>query len=146
MISPDLIDTLTSRLTARGFALTEHRSWKQQMGSALWHFSSDILDIEIRSERGTPVITMGPRGRHLYDFEPWAELLGAAMEPPASFDEQVEFILNSIQAAASRVTGDPDIDETLRELNWTLVKSSLGLDPDMPRPGRQGGSPEGDSA
>jgi hypothetical protein len=31
-------------------------------------------------------------------------------------------------------------------LNWTLVKSSLGLDPDMPRPGRQGGSPEGDSA
>jgi hypothetical protein len=140
MITQSFIDSLTRQLGALGFILTEERTGGP-MGSALWRFSSEFVDLEFQSDRGTPVIVCGPRGRALFNFLPWADLLGTNVDKSADYSEQFEFFVNNIGLISQEVRNDPDIQDKLEDLNWAIIKHRLHLDPRTPRPGRSGSGP-----
>jgi hypothetical protein len=133
--SPSWFDPTTERLGQMGFALVEQRTGGP-MGNALRRFSSDLLDLELQSDRGKPVVVWGPRGGTLFNFLPWADLLGMKAEPSAGFDEQLAFFMENIALIRQRVADHRDVEEELRDANWVIVKRRLRLDPAAPRPGR----------
>jgi hypothetical protein len=134
MFAKEVAEALSPRLVSRDFTLTQEVVGGP-MGSALFRFSSEIVNIDIQSDREKLDITVGPIGDHSYGFVVWAKLLGVSASELTSFDDQIEFFMEHLDAIIRAVRNDRLIDERLRDLNWVLVKEHLGLDPDQPRPG-----------
>ena len=57
---------------------------------------------------------------------------------PDSIDVDISFVYERLGDVGLAVRRDGDIGERLRDINWVIVKARLGLDPDMPRPGKPG--------
>lgn len=127
MTLQELVDSLTDRLAELGFTITEQRSGGP-MGSALWRFSSDMLDLQILNDRGQHVVIWGPKGGPLYNFIPWGELLGFSLEKTASFEMQLDFVLEHLPQITDKVAEDPAIVGKLRQINSEIVRRRLGLD------------------
>ena len=61
--------------------------------------------------------------------------MGVSAAELTSFDDQIEFFKEHLNAIIRAIRDDILIGERLRDLNWVLVKEHLGLDPNQPRSG-----------
>ncbi len=105
------------------------------MGSARVRFSSDLIDVELYSDRGLLSVSAGRAGSLTCGCRVWAGLLGADLNAGSDVSLQVTFLFEHLGEMREQIARDPHIDQRLRDLSWRLVKERLGLDPDMPRPG-----------
>jgi hypothetical protein len=128
-----LIQEIAGRFADAGFVMTDQRDGGP-MGSGLWRFSADDVDLELQSDRGQIVILCGRRGGALFNYLPWAVLLGIDVDSSSDLEWQVEFFLGNIETIARMIVEDPHLDDSLREINWRIIKRRLGIDPDRPRP------------
>jgi hypothetical protein len=61
-----------------------------------------------------------------------------ASKGPDSIDVDISFVYERLDEVGLAIRRDGNIGERLRDINWVIVKANLGLDPDMPRPGKLG--------
>jgi len=55
-----------------------------------------------------------------------------------SIDDDISFVYERLGEVGLAIQQNSDIGERLLDINWVIVKARLGLDPDMPRPGKPG--------
>ena len=134
MASQETINAFTARLSSAGFTLASERLGGP-MGSALWRFSSALIDFEVVDDHGQLSVVVGPKGEYRFFAVTWAAFLGIALPVSAEFDQQLDFGLAHLEEIERAIEGDSRVGEALEEINWSLVKQQLGLDPGMPRPG-----------
>ncbi|MFJ8539182.1 hypothetical protein [Streptomyces sp. NPDC093591] len=141
MSDQNLVNGLSEWLMERGFSITEER---QDGGfeNILLRFVGEGCEVCLVRERGEWGVTLAPPSgepklppkiwRYYMDDIPLGVALGEQVE---SFESEVAFVrdrLNEIAVAAQ----SGDIGARLIGINWAIVKDRLGLDPDMPLPGR----------
>ena len=135
MFSSQEIERFSVRITGVGFRL-EEKTPEGPNGEVRWTFSDDVADFQVGDDRGELFVAIGPRGGTCFVMAAWAKLL--RIDPPQSqeFNPQLEYALMNLDGIRRAIESDDDILEKLLEVNWSIVKASLNLDPDMPRPGR----------
>ena len=134
MTFDELLAAVSQRLTELGF-IRSAEDIAGPMGSARIRFSSDLTDVELHNDRGLLSMSAGRTGAPTYGCRVWADLLGADLDDDPDVSLQTKFLLGHLGEIEQWIRLDPHIDERLRDLNWSLVKEHLGLDPDMPGPG-----------
>jgi hypothetical protein len=136
MFSTQQIEDFKVRVSEAGLSLTEE-SPEGPNGELRWTFSDDVADLQVGDDRGELFVAVGPRGATCFVGATWVGLLG--IDPPRSeeFDSQLEYSLANLDKMRKAIESDGDILENLRDANWSIVKKSLNIDPNMPRPGRR---------
>lgn len=135
MFSPQEIQSFKVRIAAAGLALTGE-SLEGPNGEMSWIFSDDVADFQVGDDRDELFVAVGPRGATCFVMVTWARLLG--IDPPRSkaFDSQLEYALVNLGRMKRAIESDRNILGNLRQVNWSIVKERLKLDPDTPMPGR----------
>jgi hypothetical protein len=139
-----LVDEVSSLLLARGFSVLEDR----QAGGfedILLRFLGEGCEVHLLRERGIWRVAISPPGgKPALAPRIWRYYLDgissevAISDPPDSLEAEIEFVRDRLGEVISASLRDDNIGERLTEINWTIVKATLGLDPDMPRPGKPG--------
>ena len=142
MTEQRLVSDLSEWLLARGFSVTEER---QDGGfeDILLRFIGEGCEVHLIRQRGSWNITLStsagepklpPRiWRYYLDRVPMEVTLAERSE---SFESESAFVQGRLHEVIAAVQSDENIEERLVEINWTIVKDRLGLDPGMPRPGQ----------
>ncbi len=122
------IEDFKARIMKAGLFFTEENPrWH-------WTFFDDVIEFKVGQDRSEQFVTVGPRRSTGFVMTTWAKLLG--IDPPRSkkFESQLEYALANLNAIRRATESDSDISAKLLEVNWSLVKKRLNLDPDTPMP------------
>lgn len=107
------------------------------MGSARWSFTSEVVLLELYSDRGRFGVGAGPVGGLTFGPEIWAEAL-AVEQPDASVDAHIDFFGRHLAAIGDFLHNHDAVSE-LRSINRIHVKAALGMGPGTGRPTLHGG-------
>lgn len=136
------VDELSKWLLSRGFSLVETRE-TGGFENILLRFQGEGCEVRATRERGVWSVGVAPPGGSPdMPSKIWRCYLDG-VDPdvsagPDSIDVDISFVYERLDDVGLAVRRDGDIGERLRDINWVIVKARLGLDPDMPRPGKPG--------
>lgn len=133
------IDELSAWLLRAGFERVDEEL--AGFGDFLIRFKNARCQVIVGCEKLQQYIMLAPRdGDPAVVPKVWqAYLDGTDADPEAvePLESQLSFVYGRLDEVMSAVGRDSEISERLLEINWSLVKARLGLDPKMPRFGRK---------
>ncbi|MEW2398517.1 hypothetical protein [Streptomyces sp. NPDC046862] len=145
MTDQSLADELSEWLLGHGFSIMEEVRETGGFENVWIRFAGEGCEVQLLRERGKWGITLSPPSgdprlapqiwRYYIDNSALEETLAERGEP---FETEVSFVRNRLHEVIAAAQSDENIGDRLTEINWTIIKDSLGLDPNMPQPGQPG--------
>jgi len=131
----NLAATMSGRLIPLGYRVVDE-SLDGPMGSGRVRLTNGRCDVDLHSDRGDLSITLGRHGEQSWGISVWADVLGIVLDERTDVSSEIAFVGAHLRQVEQLLDEDPKLETQLREINWRRVKEYLGLNPNMPPPGR----------